>query len=172
MKAYFLPLIYDLWLVWIKKRSLIFSSELLWEAFPFPRWRSEFLQMSPVLAEPDQRDLPSHACSGEQGGKNKMPCIWVPAVILIDSNGNTTVPLNQVYEIFIFPFTQGCAEMEPSFFQVKELCFYRHLFIRATTNISCLQQCMPPAVQKLWMLKLFGLAEYLSHSYCQKFLRG
>lgn len=85
--------------------------------------------MSPVLHEPDQADLPSHACSGEQGGKNKMPCIYVPAVIPTDSNGNTTVPLKRVYEIFSFPFTQGCTELEPSIFQVKELWFYRRLFI-------------------------------------------
>jgi len=58
-----------------------------------------------------------------------MPCIYVPAVIPPDSNGNTNVPLKRVYEIFIFPFTQGCRELDPSIFQVKELCFYRVLLI-------------------------------------------
>lgn len=85
--------------------------------------------MSPLLHEPDQTDLHSHACSGEQGGKNKVPGICVPAVIPTDSNGNITVPLKGVGEIFGFLFTRGCTELQPAIFQVKEPCFYRRLFI-------------------------------------------
>lgn len=66
-----------------------------------------------------------------------MPGIYVPAVIPTDSNGNITVPLKGVGEIFGFPFTQGCTELQPAIFQVKKLCFCRCLFIWATTtNVS------------------------------------
>lgn len=46
-----------------------------------------------MLPEPDQTNLPSHVCSGEQGGKTKIPFIYVPTRIPIDSNENLTVLL-------------------------------------------------------------------------------
>lgn len=57
-----------------------------------------------MLPEPDQTNLPSHVCSGEQGGKNKMPCIYVPTVIPTDSNENITVPLKPGLRDFCFSF--------------------------------------------------------------------
>lgn len=77
-----------------------------------------------MLPEPDQTNLLSHVCSGKQGVKNKMPFIYVPTGMRI-----LLCHINQVYGIFIFLFTQGCTELEPSIFQVEELCFSRCLFI-------------------------------------------
>lgn len=78
-------------------------------------------------------DLCSYVCCGERGGKNKTSWCSVPTAIPTASSGNTAMPLEDVCEIFVFPFTRLCTEMEPSVFQVKEPCFCGRLFTAATT---------------------------------------
>lgn len=146
----------------------MFSFELLWEAFSFPFWRYEVLKRSLVLPEPDQTNHPSHVCSGKQGVKNKMPFIYVPTGIPVDSNENITVPLKPGLWDFYSSFHPRLHKTGIFYFSSRRAVLFQ-MSVHLTNNDK---HFMAAAVQKLWMLKPFSLAEYLSQSSCRKFLGG